>query len=66
VGKDATLVKAAFLENVREHDSCGKMPLAFDLMVTTNRQNVVRRYVMNILTHYIYELSFIHPQLTNI
>jgi hypothetical protein len=34
------------------------MPLAFDLTVTTNRQNVVRRYIMNILTHYIYELSF--------
>jgi len=63
--KDATLVKAAFLENVREHDSRGKLPLAFDLTVTTNRWNVVWRcrYVTNIQTHYIYELSFVHPQL---
>jgi hypothetical protein len=53
VGKDVTLVKAAFLENVREHDSWGKLLLAFDLMVTTNRWNVVGRYVTNIPTHYI-------------
>jgi hypothetical protein len=55
VGKDATLVKAAFLENVREHDSWGKLPLDFDLTVTTNRWNVMGRYtyVTNIPTHCI-------------
>lgn len=48
-----TLVKAAFLENVRKRDSWGKLPLAFDLMVTTNRWNVVGRYVTNIPAHYM-------------
>jgi len=27
VGKDATMVEAAFRENVTEHDSWGKLPL---------------------------------------
>jgi len=31
VGKDGTLVKAAFLENVTKHDSWWKLLLTFDL-----------------------------------
>lgn len=65
VGKDVTLVKAASLENVGENDSWGKLPLAFDLMVTTNRWNVVRRYVMNIPTLYIW-IIFCTSTATNI